>query len=116
MPHLVDLTVVQKLLDEERALILRKGFREKGHAVVGKLFGQPCPVCTTQARPGTEASHSAGAGDAKGGRRLRALGGGPVAKPAHSPAGQQDTATMASASNIDVHDSLPATTIVGPVP
>ena len=34
-PHLVDLAVVDKLLDEELAFILRKGIWEKGHAVVG---------------------------------------------------------------------------------
>jgi len=71
VPHLVDLAVVDKLLDEERALVLGKGFREKGHAVIGELFGQPCPVCTTRACTGAAAAvnrgHSAGAGTRQGG-------------------------------------------------
>ena len=108
MPHLVDLAVVDKLLDEERALVLGKGFREKGHAVIGELFGQPCPVCTTRACTGAAAAvnrgHSAGAGTHRGAQGTRR---GPVAEPAHSPAGQQDTATIASGSHIDVNDFAP---------
>ena len=50
-PHLVDLAVVDKLLDEELAFILRKGIWEKGHAVVGERCGQPRSVCRSGAGP-----------------------------------------------------------------
>jgi hypothetical protein len=117
VPHLVDLAVVDKLLDEERALVLGKGFRKKGNAVIGELCGQPCPVCMT--RTCTAAAVTWRARGRDGGRGFRARGGGPVAEPAHSPAGQQDTATMASGSHIDVNDFAPppaAMDIPAPVP